>query len=1082
MKIRLKNIIKSAGGTLVLAFSFFILSNSINGYRDPQKEEKLSMSISRNDSIVADIITIIIDGQNLDSKRKKAIESQMRNFPGKVIRRDTATFFLQTALEIAYYNYIKEDETSAKNRAANFLTNVQESNPLKVPMRFGLMKFTGISIPEMGAKQKKIHFLESLLRELPLNLNIDTYTSILTTLKTYGALYAFFDSPIEYNFIDKCIAGNRTDILKCIEDIWEIQGINGDENNETTEYETKDSSAPDSLKLETDRIKQDFYYTIIDAYGNLDVIDSLININQLDSIGKYMNNFQNITFQRGELRALIENSKKYENFIPIPWRVNFYDMWGVAHSYLGEHEDAIGMYNKALEYVDNDVAEAIINMNMALSICESGDIDSAISKINKYKDTLNHNGNGFQYLDALAYIVGHIDKEKAAKLYEEADILLDRIIDNENITFRYGVAACLTRHFVREARLCDNDLFKWRNALSQARHHSGVDSYFGFFKDLPRGLYFSELGRFRSFLFDPAGMNYNFEKANIAFEDLDSCDYRVRWMKDCRNDVVNYAPSPCSPDEIIKILQANELSPLHNIWLCLNLGYHISQHRFSDVNIINFYLHDNIAEALFALPSDDSKFLADPLRIIQGELLIDELLCSETENLANLNLLRKGLTQSSKGLLEKNLSKYNPESYNILVKLRRDLNTAYAYEDSLKVKKLLPEILQKESELYYAVKDSIDLGAFIGTTVESVSSQLGQDEIAIDFVCSQTEDSFQIGAFIIQQQQPTEFVRLKHVPLSEESDVREELYDIWEPLQPFLENKRNIYFSPDGILLNLGIEFFPSSKGTPILYAYNIHRVSHLREIKNGEYGINGEIALIGISDHNSPIGEGETIYRGNWVDMPGVRNEIENIDLVLNKFPHTIYFNDNATEEAINELNGNNISVLHFSTHGVYRDLNSLAYSLTDPSHFDYNIAKRILKTDRQSICGLVLRGGNISWKIPHILEEADDILTDDEIENMNFPELRLTVLSACSTALGDIDSDGIQGLQRAFRVAGSKNIICSLREVNDYWTEQFMVLLYQNLANGCSIYDSFRNAHKSLYDAEPDKNHVWSSFILIE
>ena len=105
-----------------------------------------------------------------------------------------------------------------------------------------------------------------------------------------------------------------------------------------------------------------------------------------------------------------------------------------------------------------------------------------------------------------------------------------------------------------------------------------------------------------------------------------------------------------------------------------------------------------------------------------------------------------------------------------------------------------------------------------------------------------------------------------------------------------------------------------------------------------------------------------------------------------------------------------------------------------------------------------------------------------DDEIENMNFPELKLTVLSACSTALGEIDSDGIQGLQRAFRVAGSKNIICSLKDVNDYWTEQFMTILYKDLSNGISIYDSFRNTQRRLYEAEPDKKDVWSSFILIE
>ena len=1074
--------IKKIRVLLLLAFGFFILSLSFKGYCETLKNDNQPIGISRNDSIVIDIINIINEGQDLDFKRKQAIEDKMENFPGKVVRRDTVTFFLQTALEIAYHEYVKEDVASARKSAGNFLTDVQEYNPLKTPIRYGLIKFTGITFPNLDANRRKIDFLTSLLSELPLNLDINTYSELFYALKAQGALYSFLDSSLENNFIDKCKANNRSDILNCIAYIWDIPDSIGTESTAPPEYEIEDSISPAYLKKEVDKILKDFSYKIIDAYGNLDVIDSLIQSNNLESIGEYMSNFQNITFHGGELRALIDNSKKYENFIPNPSRLDFYDIWGVSHSYLGEHEDAIRIYNKALEYVNDEVNEAVINMNIALSTCELGYIEVALSKIKKYEEILNKSGNRFHYLDALAYIVSKIDKEEALKLYEEADDLLEHTINNKEPYFKYGFQPFITRHFVREAQLYDNDLFKWRNALRLARDYSGVDSYFDFFEGLPQGLYFSALARYRSFLFDNKGFHENYEKADRAFAQLDSCDFRVLWMNECIKDIPYYAPSKYSSEEIINILQSKGLSPLHNIWLCSNLAYHISQSLYSNIHVLNSFLKDNIAEAILALPSHESKFLTGPLKIIQDCLMTDEIVSTETENVANLNLLRKGLSQSSKALIEKNLSGYFPEQYNGLVKLRRDLNSAYAYEDSLKVKKLLPKIMEKESELYYSVKDSVDLDTFIGKSVNSVRNHLSQNEVAIDFICSQQEDTIQIGAFIIQKGKPTAFVRLKNILSSEGALSIEDVYDIWEPLGPFIENKENIYFSPDGMLLNIGIEFFPALNGSPIIYDYRIHRVSHLREIKNGEININGEIALIGISDHNSPIGEGETIYRGNWVDMPGVKNEIETLDLVLNDFPHSVYFNDTATESGINDLNGNNISVLHFSTHGIYRDFNALNHSLTDPSHFDFNIAKRTLNTDRQSICGLILRGGNISWKMPHILDENDDILMDDEIENMNFPELRLTVLSACSSALGEIDSDGIQGLQRAFRIAGSKNIICSLKEVNDYWAEQFMILLYQNLANGISIYDSFRNTQRRLYEAEPDKKDVWSSFILIE
>ncbi|MDE5998371.1 MAG: CHAT domain-containing protein, partial [Muribaculaceae bacterium] len=108
--------------------------------------------------------------------------------------------------------------------------------------------------------------------------------------------------------------------------------------------------------------------------------------------------------------------------------------------------------------------------------------------------------------------------------------------------------------------------------------------------------------------------------------------------------------------------------------------------------------------------------------------------------------------------------------------------------------------------------------------------------------------------------------------------------------------------------------------------------------------------------------------------------------------------------------------------------------------------------------------------------------LLTAEEIETMRFPDLRLTVLSACDTGLGEIDSEGVWGLQRAFRIAGTKNLICTLSKVDDYWTAQFMDAFYEQAAKGKSIYDSFHIAQQWLYRELPDNPEIWSSFILIE
>src|SRR5262249_60609970 len=60
--------------------------------------------------------------------------------------------------------------------------------------------------------------------------------------------------------------------------------------------------------------------------------------------------------------------------------------------------------------------------------------------------------------------------------------------------------------------------------------------------------------------------------------------------------------------------------------------------------------------------------------------------------------------------------------------------------------------------------------------------------------------------------------------------------------------------------------------------------------------------------------------------------------------------------------------------------------------------------------------------------------ILLGEDIVGRNLHRMELAVLSACETGLGDVaGGEGAFGLQRAFHVAGCKNVVASLWQGDD-------------------------------------------------
>jgi CHAT domain-containing protein len=109
------------------------------------------------------------------------------------------------------------------------------------------------------------------------------------------------------------------------------------------------------------------------------------------------------------------------------------------------------------------------------------------------------------------------------------------------------------------------------------------------------------------------------------------------------------------------------------------------------------------------------------------------------------------------------------------------------------------------------------------------------------------------------------------------------------------------------------------------------------------------------------------------------------------------------------------------------------------------------------------------------------DGIATAYEISQLNLSNTELVVLSACETALGDIKgSEGVFGLQRAFKMAGVKKMIVSLWQVPDKETAELMAGFYNYWLGGKMIKDAFIQAQADM--RKKYSPFYWAAFVLIE
>ena len=89
--------------------------------------------------------------------------------------------------------------------------------------------------------------------------------------------------------------------------------------------------------------------------------------------------------------------------------------------------------------------------------------------------------------------------------------------------------------------------------------------------------------------------------------------------------------------------------------------------------------------------------------------------------------------------------------------------------------------------------------------------------------------------------------------------------------------------------------------------------------------------------------------------------------------------------------------------------------------------------------------------------------------------------VLSCSHSARGQINTEGVVGIARAFLGSGARSVIVALWALQDDATEQFMRRFYEDLVQGESASECLHRATKWMRNNGFSEVRQWAPFMLI-
>lgn len=467
--------------------------------------------------------------------------------------------------------------------------------------------------------------------------------------------------------------------------------------------------------------------------------------------------------------------------------------------------------------------------------------------------------------------------------------------------------------------------------------------------------------------------------------------------------------------------------------------------------------------------------------------------------------------------------------YNDILRKNKALQVA---TDSLVYERIKTGIDIAEQELYNSLKTKGAYDSILSYEWNDVRGMLQDGDIAIEFVkCNYTNKESYIALLLRKDWSEPVLVELSYntqlqslVGLNPDAKewrkddntkrkLIKEYYQvgynlIWSKLEPYINEGDNVYFSPMGLLHQMNIEVLQDADGKRANEKWNLHRVSSTRELclEKPEIDMTSAVLygnLLYDVDSTTMVAQSRTYrqednyvasrgfvqdstMRNGWKKLDATNTEINSIAITMQNsgIAPTIYRLEAGNEESFKALSGKKTPIIHLATHGFfYKDEEAKTktfFETLDMNKNNYALDNSLKRS------GLILSGAQKAWLGEPIPDNVEDgVLLAEEIATMDLTGTDLVVLSACETGLGEITSEGVFGLQRAFKKAGVQTLIMSLWKVDDNATSLFMRTFYKQWLGGKSKHAAFLDAQAAVRECKEhdySNPYYWASFIMLD